>query len=277
MGKFWNETDIIYLKENYEKEDINVLVQKLKRSENSITQKAFKLNLKRGEEHRKNNLIKQNKLKGRDLSYEVLKEISEKYITYSEFIKNDYSAYLAIKKYDYLELFDNLLYSSVSLPQLILKTLMDNLLNDKCRYNDRTAVKPYELDLYYKNFNLAFEYNGSYWHLDNNNDEIKKNLCLEKNITLIIIEQNNRDYVKDIKTQVIDNILLINNITGKNITKENINDIDINIDKLDVFGKNSQEFFNSYKTLKEFKKDNYSLYRKIKKYNLFDKYLKHLI
>jgi hypothetical protein len=277
MGKFWNETDIIYLKENYEKENVDVLVQKLNRSEKSITQKAFKLNLKRSEEHRKNNLIKQNKLKGRDLSYGVLKGISDKYVTHSEFIKNDYSAYLTIKKYGYLELFDNLLYSSVSLPQLILKNLMDNLLDDKCRYNDRTAIKPYELDLYYKNFNLAFEYNGSYWHLNNDNDEIKKNLCLEKNITLIIIEENSRDYVNDIKTQIINNLIIINNATNKNITKENVNNIDINIDKLDVFGKNSKEFFNSYSTLKDFKKENYSLYRKMKKYKLLEKYLNHLL
>jgi hypothetical protein len=154
---------------------------------------------------------------------------------------------------------------------------MDILLDDKCRYNDRTAIKPYELDLYYKDLKLGFEYNGIYWHLGNENDEIKKNLCLEKNITLIVIEQNNRDYIKDIKNQIINNLSLINYVSGKNITEETVNDIDINIDKLDVFGKNSKEFFNSYTTLKEFKKENYSLYRKIKKYNLFDKYLKHLL
>lgn len=277
MGKFWNKTDIIYLKENYEKENLNILVQRLNRSEKSITQKAFKLKLKRGKEHRKNNLIKQNKLKGRDLSYELLKEISDKYVTHSEFIKNDNSAYLAIKKYGYLDLFDNLLCSSVSLPQLILKNLMDNLLDGKCRYNDRTAIKPYELDLYYKKFNLAFEYNGSYWHLDNDNDEIKKNLCIEKNITLIIIEENSRDYVNDIKTQIIDNLKMINSVIDKKITKENVENININIDKLDVFGKNTKEFFNSYSTLKDFKKENYSIYRKMKKYNLLEKYLNHLL
>ena len=121
MGKFWKKEEIEHLINNYEKNDLSILSKELNRSVKSISQKAFKLGIKRDENIKKNAVVKTNKIKGRDLSYERLKEISAKYVTYSEFIKNDYSAYLAIKKYGYLELFDNLLYSNISLPQLILK------------------------------------------------------------------------------------------------------------------------------------------------------------
>ena len=277
MGKFWKKEEIEHLINNYEKNDLSILSKELNRSVKSISQKAFKLGIKRDENIKKNAVVKTNKIKGRDLSYERLKEISAKYVTYSEFIKNDYSAYLAIKKYGYLELFDNLLYSNISLPQLILKNIMNILLNDVCRYNDRKTIKPYELDLYYNKYNLAFEYNGSYWHLENDKDEIKQKLCKDKNITLITIIENSRDYITDIKNQLINNLSLINKVTNKKISKKDILKINVDLDKLNVFGKNSKDFFSSYVSLKEFKKENYSLYRKLKKYNLIDKYLKHLI
>ena len=34
----------------------------------------------------------------------------------------------------------------------------------------RDVIPPYELDIYVKELNLAFEYNGSYWHQYNEED-----------------------------------------------------------------------------------------------------------
>ena len=72
--------------------------------------------------------------------------------------------------------------------------------------NDRTTIKNpktgfmLELDIYLPEINKAIEYNGSYWHSNEcviYRDEIKKKICNEKNIKLLIIGEkewlNNRN------------------------------------------------------------------------------------
>lgn len=43
--------------------------------------------------------------------------------------------------------------------------------NARILRNDRKLIKPYELDILIPDFNLAFEFNGDYWH---NNENIRK-------------------------------------------------------------------------------------------------------
>lgn len=59
-----------------------------------------------------------------------------------------------------------------------------------------------ELDIYIPSLNLAFEYNGDYWHSKEFNngesikrDKLKKKLCEDKNITLISVKEC--DWLKD--------------------------------------------------------------------------------
>ena len=60
--------------------------------------------------------------------------------------------------------------------------------------NCRSVINPYELDIYIPNLNLAFEYNGNYWHstnvgMDKYYHINKTDLCLLKNIRLIHIQE----------------------------------------------------------------------------------------
>lgn len=57
--------------------------------------------------------------------------------------------------------------------------------------NTRGIISPYELDIYLPDFNLAIEYNGSYWHSEGRKEKEyhlnKTNLCNEKDIQLLHI------------------------------------------------------------------------------------------
>lgn len=73
-----------------------------------------------------------------------------------------------------------------------------------------------ELDIYIPTLNLAFEYNGLYWHSDKIKSDpvnihiLKTNLCKEKNVRLIHIFEDEWLYKKDI----VKNKIL--NLIGKN-------------------------------------------------------------
>lgn len=60
-------------------------------------------------------------------------------------------------------------------------------LGEKPCQNDRELIKPYELDLFFPDKNLAIEMNGAYWHSDGKGlpllDKLK--LCANKNIRLL--------------------------------------------------------------------------------------------
>lgn len=81
--------------------------------------------------------------------------------------------------------------------------------------NDRTVLKPKELDIYIPNLNIAFEYNGLYWHteeyIDKNYHLDKMIECNKKGIKLIHIFEdewlNNQELMKN----KIANLLGVNN------------------------------------------------------------------
>ena len=60
--------------------------------------------------------------------------------------------------------------------------------------NTRTIISPLELDIYLPDLKLAFEYNGLYWHGEQNKDKDyhynKTKLCLDKGIHLIHIYED---------------------------------------------------------------------------------------
>ena len=71
--------------------------------------------------------------------------------------------------------------------EVIIKNLLDKYNIQYIQY-DRKQIKPYELDFYLTDYNIAIECNGSYWHAgyDNFLKHTKKiELCKNKNIKLI--------------------------------------------------------------------------------------------
>ena len=93
-------------------------------------------------------------------------------------------------------------------------------LNSTSVYNTRKIIKPYELDVYFPEYKLAFEYNGKGWHT---NDKINKDeLCSNIGIKLFTIIENNRKYELDIKNQLVNIIDKINILTNKKISENDI-------------------------------------------------------
>lgn len=68
--------------------------------------------------------------------------------------------------------------------------------------NDRTVIKPYELDIYIPSLNKAIEFNGDYWHSDEmifktrgiTADEyhnMKEDLCISSGVDLLFVKEYN--------------------------------------------------------------------------------------
>lgn len=69
--------------------------------------------------------------------------------------------------------------------------------------NDRTKIKPKELDLYFPELNKAIECNGEYWHQDEQKEEDKLEACKKVNIELLVIWQKEwDDFREETKTKI---------------------------------------------------------------------------
>ena len=81
----------------------------------------------------------------------------------------------------------------------------------KTQLKNKTIIKPYELDIYLPEFNLAFEFNGLYWHSemykDKNYHKMKSDLCEEKGTQLIHIWEDDWKYKQEIVKSMILNKL----------------------------------------------------------------------
>lgn len=281
----WNKEDEEFLIKNYSTMDNKSLSKKLNRTEISLRHKAQKLNLKKTEEYinsyKKNPKIKYNYI---DFSLEELKTIALKYKTKTEFSIENKTAYqkarrLGSENFNYI--CSHMINQNFSLPQLILKFMLNKLLKAQCEYNTRNVITPYELDLYYKRFNLAFEYDGKKWHLNNKNDKIKNDLCKHKNITLIrIIEKNKDNPFEDVLYQIIDNIDIINKATNKQYTEKDVLAIELNNKEIfsEILDEDSiKKTISKYTFYKEFRTKENALYMKLKKRKLLEIYTSKLI
>ena len=153
------------------------------------------------------------------------------YKTKIDFKNNDDPAYqTALTRGILKEICNHMTVMKFSIPQLITRDILDNLLKLKGNYNDRKIIKPYEIDIYYSDFKLGFEYQGIAWHKNNTNDIIKSKMAIEKGIHIIYIYEyeNSREYEKDIKQQIINNLLLINKITNKEISENDVLNYNVN-------------------------------------------------
>lgn len=95
--------------------------------------------------------------------------------------------------------------------------------------NTRKIINPYELDIYLPELNIAFEFNGLFYHSNYfKNDKYhlnKTKLCNNKNINLIMVWEDEWIYKKDIIKSNILRYLNINiKLINKYISIDNIND-----------------------------------------------------
>lgn len=279
----WTSNEVKKLIELYPDMSNIDIAKELNKTKGSIDNKSFRLNLKKSDKF----LSYRNKLGhrtkviggGRDLTVNELKKIALKFKTKIEFIKNDEPAYQAARNKNVLnEICSHMSVIKFSTPQLILKEVLDGLFKINSDYNNRKIIKPYELDLYYAEYKLAFEYQGIHWHKNSLNDTTKKKMCTEKGITLIYIHEKTRNYEKDIKKQLIDKLDLINNITKKNYTSIDINDIEVPNVYTKLYNKDELiSLAKSYKFFKIFKEKKTKEYKKLLKLGLIDEATKHMV
>lgn len=76
--------------------------------------------------------------------------------------------------------------------------------------SDRTVINPLELDIYIPSLNIAFEYDGDYWHsipAMKSRDKLKDKMCKDKNIFLIRVKEcewcNNNLKTKNMIKQIL--------------------------------------------------------------------------
>jgi hypothetical protein len=273
--KSWTKKEIELLTINYPTMFNYELVKILNRTEQSIYLKASKLGLKKTTEHKSKCISKRNKMVGRNLTDDYLSDIAKKYKTRAEFQKNDSSAYSSARKKGILnEICGHMISKSFSIPQLILKDIIIKLYqSNNVLYNDRKTLKPYEIDVYLPDFNLGFEYNGKGWHVDNIRDNLKQKLSNEKSITLVVINENTRNYEEDIKNQLILNINKLKiDITPTDINNVIIDNIYSKIYDIDDLKKIAK----SYTSFKEFYNNEQTVYTKLRKLNLIDEVTSHM-
>lgn len=248
----WEIEEIKYLTDNYNSFNIEEISKELGRSKNSIFNKASRLFLTTNKNSKK-------------YTVDELINIANKYKSRVEFRDKDWNAYKWANHNDLLD--DVCEYDkSFSIPQLVCKKILEDVLNEKCLYNTRKIIPPYEIDIFFDKWDLAIEYNGKGWHKNPDNDIRKHRICKDNNINLITIVENSRRYEEDVKSQLNNNIDLINNITCNNLTMNDINNVVIDIYSLVPKHINLEEEILQYSSYKELKKENLKLYQKIKRY-----------
>jgi uncharacterized protein with PIN domain len=94
-----------------------------------------------------------------------------------------------------------------------IKTIHNGLIveNDRSVIKNPITKKMLELDVYLPDLNKAIEFNGIYWHGKEDvkqRDIIKSNQCIEKNIDLLVIDENDWINNKELCFNNIKNFIL---------------------------------------------------------------------
>lgn len=86
--------------------------------------------------------------------------------------------------------------------EIQLRQFIEEIYRGEIIFNSRKIIHPYELDICLPEMNLAFEYNGLYWHSELKKDKYyhmnKTELCEKNNIKLIHIYEDDWKYKNDI-------------------------------------------------------------------------------
>jgi len=264
----WTNDEIDYIKSSYKVLSNPEIAKFIGKSKRSVDRILSELNLKRSVNELKELRSKINKKTGRDLTYDLVKEIANKYNTRHEFYLKDPSAYNVAVKHKWLDgICKHMVNRNFSIPQLMLRDILEYIFNIECSYNDKNIIKPLEIDCYFPKWNIGFEYDGIYYHNDIN-DKIKKEICINKGIKLFnIVEKgrNFRNYEENIKNQIIENLIEINNLTGLNIDALSVKEYIPKVVFPNIFTDSEKNIILNNK-LSFIRKTDKGLYKKIKKY-----------
>ena len=271
---YWSEYELKYLIENYGKLSNFEISEKLNKTEKSVCRKLREMNLRRTKSEKDFITTKFCKLNGRDLNYDFVKNQALKYNSRNEFYLYDSGSYNAASKNGWLDdICSHMRTRKESLPQIMLRDILEHIIESKCSFNDRKVIYPKEIDCYFDKYKLGFEYDGRYFHDEIDINKIK--VCVEKNIELIIIDEKSesfRNYEMNIKSQLLSKLELINKITGLNISENKIMEYVPVIKYSDVLYDEEIDFIKG-KKLSEIKKLDNSLFKRLVKYKFDLKFL----
>jgi len=164
----------------------------------------------------KNKILDKNKIEGLNIIKIKNKDNKNIYTINCEICNNNYNIEQSLlfnrKKYNtILCTICNPINSNISGLEIKMLDFIKENYNGVIVENSRDIIKPYELDVYLPELNLAFEFNGLYWHSElnkpNNYHKDKSNMCEEKNIQLIHIWEDDWIYKQDIIKSMILNKL----------------------------------------------------------------------
>lgn len=266
--KSWSRKEIDYLIQNLNTMSNEDLSKNLNRTTDSIVSMCNRLDIKRNSKYNR----------------EYIESECLKYITKAEMRLLDPNLYHWLYKNGKLkdDITSHMMNISYSTPQLILGYIL-NIFNRKYIYNDRKAISPYEIDIFFKEYNIGFEYDGKYYHPQASN--FKNNLCTEKKITLIIINEDNLlkrnfvEYTNNIKSQIIENINIINEKLKTNISVDEI--LKYKMDKSKIFKglfdiEKIKKVCNMYTNYTEFIRKERKIYNKLIYLGMISEFTSHM-
>ena len=275
---YWSEDQIKFIKDNYKFLSNKEIVNKINSRFNSkftvrqLKRKIGRLGIIRTKKQVDNIRSKIIKERLTDLSFEHVFSCAKKYNTKQEFYLKDPNAYNKVLKMGWKkEVFKHMVVGNFSIPQLMLRNILETLLNEKCSYNNRSIITPLEIDIYFEKWKIGWEYDGRRFH-KHPDDKNKIEKCLKKGVKLFNIHEFTDDFKKyelNIKNQLKRDLFLINEKTGLNLKKEHIdhhvfqlkfpNQLTIEEKKL-VFNKK----------MSDIKKVDLNLFNKVKKYKIYN-------
>jgi len=264
----WSKDDIDFLVLNINNFNTIELSKKLNRSPNSIRSMCNKLQLTKIKKYNKDFIEK-----------ECLR-----YITKQELRISDPNLYHWLYKNGKIkDVTGHMLNISYSTPQLILQSVIKSIIQIKFNYNDRKAIFPYELDIYFPEKKFAIEYDGSYYH--ENGSKFKEKICSERGIKLITIDENaltkrNFDgYLSNIKEHLLANIKIINKYLQLDLNEDDI--LRIYPNKNEIFKgifniEYMRKICNKYTNYETFIKEQRKIYNKLYYLGILKDFTKHM-
>ena len=158
---YWSDDEVKRLVELYKINTNNELSVLFNKTKKSVGKKLKELNLYRTKTEKDFVTAKISKINGRDLKYELVEAIAKKYVTRHEFYLKDKGAYSKAVKMGWLDsICGHMISGGFSIPQLILKDILEFILKEKCDYENRTVIKPLEIDCYFDKWKISWEYDG---------------------------------------------------------------------------------------------------------------------
>lgn len=261
---------IDYVIKNFATSTNSELCEKFNFSESTLRKIAKMYNLNKDERavkerFSKNMLGRYRKIRGGLDKKDYILTLCKECETIYEFSKKYPSLYKATNVLNLGdECFKHMRKFNHSIPQLILRQMTEYFFNTTCKYNTRKIIKPYEIDVYFEEFKLGFEYDGKGWHENNLID--KHLLCDKVGVTLITLKENSRRYLEDIKEQIKENLEKINSIIGLSISEEEIDNYNEEFKIPKMFSDEELELLRN--NTKKYLIDNHkNLYVKYRKYN----------